>query len=66
MLPRMVLYYLAASADSARAALVVVPQQTDDVAHLSAYIDGYWIDLGDRPQCDPAQPTAGCWSEIPA
>jgi len=44
-----------------------------EVAHVTRVHDAATVDLDvvnrgalySVPQCDPAQPTAGCWSEIP-
>jgi len=63
-LPRPVVYYQSADAASAGAAIITTTQTASGIASICAYLGGYWIELGERPQCDPAQPTAGCWSEV--
>ena len=61
-LPRPVVYYQ--SADAASAAIITATQTASGTASICAYLGGFWIELGERPQCDPATPTAGHWSEI--
>lgn len=65
-LPRPVVYYQGANAESAAHAIVTTTQTASGAASICAYLGGYWIELGERPQCDPATPTAGHWSEIAA
>jgi hypothetical protein len=65
-LPRPVVYYQSADTSSACAAIITATQTASGTASICAYLGGYWIELGERAQCDPATPTAGHWSEIPA
>ena len=65
-LPRPVVYHQGADAASAAHAIITTSQTASGTASICAYLGGYWIELGERPQCDPATPTAGHWSEIPA
>lgn len=65
-LPRPVVYYQSADAASACAAIITTTQTASGIASICAYLGGYWIELGERAQCDPATPAAGHWSEIPA
>jgi len=65
-LPRPVVYYQSSAASDACAAIITATQTASGIAQVSALLGGYWIDLGERAQCDPATPTAGHWSEVPA
>jgi hypothetical protein len=64
-----VIYYLAdegAEGGLRATGALVVRERSATVLDLYAR-DGFGggLDLYNVPQCDPAQPTAGCWSEIP-
>jgi hypothetical protein len=63
-LPRPVVYYQSAEPASACAAIITAAQTASGTASICAYLGGYWIELGERAQCDPAAPAAGHWSEI--
>ena len=65
-LPRPVVYYQGADAAGVAPAIITTTQTASGTASICAYLGGFWIELGERPQCDPATPTAGHWSEIPA
>jgi hypothetical protein len=38
----------------------------DGISRLSVLLPSAERTVVEATQCDPAQPTAGCWSEIPA
>ena len=65
-LPRPVVYYQSADAESAAHAIITTTQTASGTASICAYLGGLWIEMGERSQCDPAKPAAGHWSEVPA